>query len=257
MLALGCSHTFGNGLPEDQTWVAVLAKKINLDFSNLAQGGESTITQIIRAFYYFEKFGNPQIIVALFPMFRMPSVYVENRMAKSSISHSNFNKGRSYMPLIEDNIIHNENFEFYSKAPYSPEKIFTEEMSFFYESVFIDILRQYCKTNNISLVWSNWNEDYQRVIYNKINEFYLEHNENYCTVEAFNLTLSNSQLSDFWIEHNFLDCHQDLRKEDLFYRAADRIGTKNGHWDSTHWGFHKHIHIAEDFYKYMNEKNLI
>ena len=67
MLFLGCSQTYGQGIPQENTWTDILSKKMNLSSSSLAARGDSIIGQVTKAFYYFEKFGNPKIVVALFP----------------------------------------------------------------------------------------------------------------------------------------------------------------------------------------------
>ena len=38
---LGCSHTFGIGMPEEHIWPSVLSKKMNLPYHNLASAGGS------------------------------------------------------------------------------------------------------------------------------------------------------------------------------------------------------------------------
>ena len=41
VLILGCSHTFGSGLPVEMTWPSILGKKINEDVANLEIGRAS------------------------------------------------------------------------------------------------------------------------------------------------------------------------------------------------------------------------
>jgi hypothetical protein len=232
MLSLGCSNTYGSGLPYESVWPSLLANKLNLDFSNLAQPGDSATIQIMKAFYYFEKFGNPEIIVALFPMFRLPFVKTENKL-KSMVENVDLGLGK---------------VKKYSKAPHKPENVLTREFSFFYDSVMIDILRQYCLSNNIKLVWSVWHPHYQDSVYNEVNKFYPDRHKEYCNVEAFNWTDKESNEWDFYGDYNALRCHNEDRSQDLFYRAADRLD-KNS---KTHWGTHVHTHIAESFYKKIN-----
>ena len=258
MLVLGCSQTYGTGLPYDYTWPSMLAKKLDVNFSNLAKPGESIALQTIRAFYYFQQFGNPKMIVALFPIYRMPTVYVNGKMEQVHRGKKDDMRNEDWKKMIESSDLSGDQFEKYSRAPHVPEEVIPKEMAFFYDSVFIDILRQYCHSNQIKLVWSVWDGSYQDSIYPKINDFYPEHYSEYCTIDAFNFMMPDSKQQDFYLESSALDCHQDLRHDELFYQAADRPVTNEDFKKVTfsHWGLHKNIHIAEDFYQYIKLTSL-
>lgn len=68
IVVLGCSHTFGEGLSEDETWVEQAAKKFKdtLRWWNLARPGGSA-DQMIRILYGTGKVIFPQIIIACWP----------------------------------------------------------------------------------------------------------------------------------------------------------------------------------------------
>jgi len=68
VVVLGCSHTFGEGLEEDETWVNQVSKKSNkiLRWWNLARPGGSA-DQMIRILHGTEKVLFPKIIVACWP----------------------------------------------------------------------------------------------------------------------------------------------------------------------------------------------
>jgi hypothetical protein len=255
VLFLGCSLTYGQGLPEENIWPTILANKLNLRHSSLAAKGDSVMGQVAKAFYYFEKFGNPKIIVAIFPFSRINTPYVKGRMeTKNKFKRQSFEK-YEYLPMVEYSEVWGA-FDNYAKAPYDPQNVLTEEFVFFYENIFIDMLRQYCVSNGIKFFWSNWDPMYQKDIYNEVNSFYPKHHEGYCHIDAFDWKIPKAKViygredSDDYGEYNALDCHQEYdRNHDLFYRAADR---KDGH--PPHWGFHKHLHVAEDFYNFMIDK---
>jgi hypothetical protein len=253
MLVLGCSQTYGTGLPYEYTWASILAKKLNLSFANLAQPGESATLQIMKAFYYFERFGDPDIIVALFPIYRMPTVYVPNKMERKHMGVNKDIRGEKWKKMVESADLAGDKFENYSKAPHRPEEVLPKEMAFFYDNVMIDMLRRYCNKNGIKFVWSVWDGSYQDSIYPVINDFYPEHHDTYCLIEAFNWLIPNSKDQDFYGEKSALDCHNEFRSEELFYKAADRPKTDKDreHHTFSHWGLHKNIHIAEDFYNYI------
>ena len=68
VVVLGCSHTFGEGLEENETWSSQVAKDSNkiLRWWNLAQPGASA-DLMIRILYGTEKVLFPKIIVACWP----------------------------------------------------------------------------------------------------------------------------------------------------------------------------------------------
>jgi hypothetical protein len=247
VLFLGCSMTHGDGLPEEYIWKSLLAKKLNISSANLGSSGDSIIGQVAKAFYYFEKFGNPKMVVALFPSFRIPTPYVKGKMEASNKFRKGYFEHNQDMPAIEYTEIMGK-FDKYSKSPYDPGAVLTEEFVFFYEKLFIDMLRQYCKSNEIHFIWSNWEHRYQRQFYHKINSFYPDHHKGYCYIDAFDWTIPETGEDDRFGEYNSLDCHVENRQDPLFYRAADRMEGM-----LSHWGTHKHMHVAEAFYKYISD----
>jgi len=73
VVVLGCSHTFGEGLEEEEIWVNILAKSLEdknsirkLRWWNLARPGGNA-DQMIRILYATENFLYPKIIIACWP----------------------------------------------------------------------------------------------------------------------------------------------------------------------------------------------
>jgi hypothetical protein len=68
VVVLGCSHTFGEGLEENETWVSQVAKNSNkiLRWWNLGQPGASA-DLMTRILYGSEKVLFPKIIIACWP----------------------------------------------------------------------------------------------------------------------------------------------------------------------------------------------
>jgi hypothetical protein len=68
VVVLGCSHTFGEGLEENEIWISQVAKQSNkiLRWWNLGQPGASA-DLMIRILYGTEKVLFPKIIIACWP----------------------------------------------------------------------------------------------------------------------------------------------------------------------------------------------
>jgi hypothetical protein len=242
MLALGCSHTAGDGIPEENRWATILAEKMGMKLSNLALGGESTTIQIMRAFRYFEEIGHPKIIVALFPMHRVTTVHVEGKMESNTSYRQEIMLKNVRTPLIEVTQIEKE-VDLYSKAPHNPGKIIPKELVFFYDMALLNILQIYCKTNNIDFFWSFWEPEFKTKYINEMIAFDHEREEGFCQIKCLNWVKKDKSI-DIYGEESALDCHMEHRDNELFYRAADRVDGKYAHW-----GIHKHMHVADNFYK--------
>lgn len=74
IVVLGCSHTFGEGLEEEEIWVNILSKSLEdkhnikkLQWWNLARPGGNS-DQMIRILYATENFLYPKIIIACWPV---------------------------------------------------------------------------------------------------------------------------------------------------------------------------------------------
>lgn len=59
---LGCSHTFGVGLPVDNTWPFIVASSLNLKCYNLGIPGGSNDTAFRLSYYWLERI-NPAVVV--------------------------------------------------------------------------------------------------------------------------------------------------------------------------------------------------
>jgi len=243
VLILGCSHTFGSGLPEEFIWSKIFSNKVNKKSHNLAQPGDSIQGQIRKAFEYFKEFGNPKTIVGFFPYGRMELPYIPNIFGKINKDGSS-DDGRN-LPIIQKIILEgNQNkIDKYSKIPHNPESVIPLEVTIFYSFIFIQILEQYCKTNGIDLIWTLHND-------NEIEEYLnLEIPEllnNFVSIK--NIFVDSPMCKGFDDPENqyTLRCHQELSSHPLFNHASDCNHNKK---QKGHFGIHINQHVADVFYK--------
>jgi hypothetical protein len=70
IVALGCSHTFGMGLPSEFAWPNVVSNLMGIkNVANLGRCGASIADQIRWLTVYIRKYGAPKMILASFPNF--------------------------------------------------------------------------------------------------------------------------------------------------------------------------------------------
>lgn len=250
LLILGCSQTQGTGMHDEFSWPFLLANKLNVDFDRLAVGGDSIQGQVIKAFEYFRVVGNPKLIVATFPIFRMEVPIFKEMFDFTKMSiESNIDvlENKKVYPIQSLKSL--DSSDKYLKKPFNPEDVFTKEFSVQISFVFISILEQYCRSNNIGIIWNIWN-DYEKNLYNYIkSEPSLSHVLN-------NYHIHNLEIADpFDSNGNFdfeTDCHKEYSNYSLFSKANDWKPNNSGHWSG-----HKHMHVAESFYTEIKKRNLI
>lgn len=241
IMTLGCSFTFGVGLPEEKMWANILANKLEMSLVNLGFPGDSTMGQIRKAFSYFKKFGNPKIIVCLFPLNRIEMPIDENFLFPHYM-----NKGY-YHAAVENIEILPGNVEKYSKIPHDPTKVLTPDVAVYYTHMMIAILEQYCNSNNIKFVWSIWEHTYP-FISEYIGKENQEIYKNFCENSFIRWTnvIENGVHKEFLDKPYTVNCHQEHADDFFFYSASDTLR------NNPHAGFHKNIHLAENFLNFIN-----
>jgi hypothetical protein len=268
-MVLGCSNTYGYGLPEEFTWARLFANKVGKQYINLAQPGDSAQSQVYKAFKYFEEFGHPKIIVGSFPLVRMEMPYVPNKLEQkffysppiSAILNplnilNKTNKEQFYKDEPEDFKIQQimtgqEDLLEFSKIPHNPDEVIPKEVGIFYTFMFIQILEQYCKSNGIIFIWNIW-EDKKTMEYVKENMSSIL--KNYAEIKFYDFVFNDLDGIEYLCkkENNKLfisNCHNEFKDHKLYYRAADYVkGEKVGHW-----GIHFNQHLSEAFYEKYEE----
>ena len=77
LIFAGCSYTYATGLQDEYIWGNILADSLKMSRSNLGMEGWSTQAIVKNLFAYFEEYGNPKILVCLFPdLQRMMTLYL-------------------------------------------------------------------------------------------------------------------------------------------------------------------------------------
>ena len=230
ILGVGCSNTYGLGIPSDASWPKILGKIAKKDVHNLSKPGVSIQELVFQIFAYFKKIGHPQTVVCLFPdPFRM-IVPVKTGLigAREDI------EGKALDTIYLDKYTNTKisDRKKYLKIPYSYEDILPMEFSLFYSMKAIHMLEQYCITNNINLVWSSWN-DHILQVFDKLDN-----------IPFRKFLYSQEFVIDTGISS---ECHKEYENEyNKYFSSGQDI--ENG-TEYAHSGVHKHVHIAETFYK--------
>ncbi len=255
----GCSFTFGIGTDIDANWSSIVGKYLNLDYINLGRMGASTMENILGIFSYCKKYGNPKYIFCLLPNFER--IVLQSTYGFSGGRHfikSNDLSMGTYTPIqlhfdYDRYAGHNDRPKFL-KMPYAFEDIVSLDIAYWLNIRLIEILEQYCNSNNINLLWSTWDEHGTELLENiryTDNSIF----NNYIKSDVLNWQLNEEVDGEVYVENNIIqECHQDVKNKYLstFYSATDIEYGK----DRRHPGAHKQQHYAEIFINKLKELNL-
>lgn len=243
----GCSYTFATGLEDRYIWGSQLADSLGMSRSNLGQEGWSIQAIVKNLFAYFEEYGNPKILVCLFPDLQRMSAalnpHVLRQHGKSDPRYETeemFQYTPSHTHLREYDVSLRPK---YSKIPHSWEDVIPVEMPIMMSFHHLHMLIQYCKATGIEFYWSTWSGDFRDLLA-QIKEYpdKLMDLSGYVPLERA-----------VWETDPMLDCHLEYREKDLetFDWSLDHGA---GHWG--HNGSHSHMHTAEAFLAKINQNRI-
>jgi len=242
VLILGCSQTYGSGLPNQFTWADIFCNLIGKSYSRIATPGDSINGQVYKAFKYFEEIGNPKVVIGIFPLERLEYTKVKDKFITNT-SHSN---EKTNSDSIDMAFFDNQLLKF-SKIPHDPSYVIPKQFVIFYNFMFIKMLEQYCESHNIKFIWSIYDDDrglYESAYQKDKNTFrnylrvspiidqfiYLSTNNNKAKIEYGNI-----------MKEKHKECHKEFKDHVLYDWAADYEIEKG----QGHWGIHINQHIAE------------
>jgi hypothetical protein len=257
ILFSGCSFTFGVGIPEEKLWTQIVAKTIDIKHQNIALPGSSPILIVANFFEYCRKYGNPEIFICLFPdfyrTFRVKNLNYGHRKYATKSDNSKDIKlnSQEYYENITSIDPYGKNIPKIIKFPTDIEDIMQPDSAYMLNMIAINLIDQYCKSNNIKFLWSTWYTEHAWSI-NKMKKNNPGRFLNFIDIKNDEWIFDDKKLTDTHVlESQNIFCHEDLMKsdKDLFYVGFDRAYSNS----DAHWGSHRHQHVAEEFIKALND----
>jgi len=133
ILAVGCSHTFGVGLPFEYTWPKIMNTLMpDKSIRNLSTPGMSLQSLITKIFNYIDQFKPPKAIVCLFPPYQRYSAYNSKKDMIETFYINQSNSSHNKQDSLHENFVAYLSFEY------------------------IKMLETLCRSLNIKLIWSFW-----------------------------------------------------------------------------------------------------
>ena len=251
ILAVGCSNTWGYGVPVDGRWTNILGERINKEIRNLSFPGGSINDLVAKSFEYFKIFGNPEIMLCLFPdpfRLRLP---IKKNITKEFTLNKEDSKNNppdlTFGDIQLDVHLEISQRNKYIKRPYTYREILPSEVPLFFSMQAIHLLEQYCRSNNIKLIWSSWHPQTVMALNNDKENIFSNVVFNKDLVIDYHLNNINKLENKEFDE----DCHKEY--ENYFKECFHIGGDVEDGLENAHPGVHKQIHIAEGFYQEMNK----
>ena len=247
IIAIGCSHTWGVGVPDNTPWPSVLSKLGSYSYANLGMPGASIMDCVLAAMAYIKKHGKPKYIVALLPDFKRMTLVQRTDINSQLIDGRNADKYEEYEEILSYGPIFFSDpgeGEFsqtvkFSKRPHVYSEVLPLETPLYLSLSYINLLQHYCNEAGIQLVMSSWDDDTVDVFRTlEVENFYFlkYERDSYLDGGAYNS-----------------DCHVDSTSSygDNWYTGADSTKDFSGHI-----GVHRHLDYAELFMGVIEKREL-
>lgn len=252
IIALGCSHTYGVGIPQKYIWPEIIKSKTNQTVANLGICGASAQTMLDSFLLYLDKVGNPKYVLACFPdhlrySHVADSVFFalnnggDNYRSKKIVTHTRTSDYDNGNINIEDKII---------KLPADPRYTIPVEESLSQYISSIYIIEKVCQFLNIKFYWSTWHNPTKNIF---LDNLFLQ--KDFCLNRInFIENISSQHLAneflgpvDYEDERNCVIDHK-MKSEDFEkYNSMWDVAS-----DKKHLGVHWHYHVAESFIKWIH-----
>lgn len=263
----GCSFTYGLGIPEKGIWGSIIAENRGLSYSNVSMTGASIPWIVKQLFAYFRQYGNPRILLCLFPGLERMYLASDLDMAtpadaepEEATADLNLKKSLTNFELAGSGSVSDK--PKYSKKPHLFEDIISSDNAVYLAMSNIRMLEQYCKVAGIELLWGTWNGAFSNIVEDEgLSDLY--DFSSYVSMEAgaWGSKLAPDREDRFygtrnnkgtcWGAHGESDCdchvlcHEDLR---LIWPLEFSLGTDMPHDKFlSHYGVHQQMHFAERF----------
>lgn len=220
MLTVGCSVTYGVGLPIESTWSYKLAKDLGLSYNVLSFPGGGISLMVRQVFEYINKYGAPKYLIALLPDSGRIDDY---GMADTyNFKYTNRKKVEEKLRSVElSAITSDDNIITKKDRPINLEFIKVNAIS---QTI---LLIRLCKFLGINLLWGTWSSW----------DVFADLNYDFFSVDDYILK-TRSTVSDVKFDYiKLAKCHEDPT-DPYWVEGSDRV---------KHYGTHYHVHVAEHF----------
>ena len=233
ILAIGCSQTFGVGIPYEYTWPVMVERQTGMSTMSMGMCGASTEEIILNTITYLRLVGKPKYILAFLPdITRYFHVVDETFYKRDSRA---FGAIKTYATSTHLETINYKNGEVYLANPIIKFPTYANKVIPPHEAVKQYLLSLYaletmCKLSDIQFVWSTWHQFTEQLFIEKI--------------------FRNNMIPV--TQKNFFSYKKVACENHLIENIPD---DKKNVWDfasdDMHMGIHGHIHASQGFLEFI------
>lgn len=248
ILAVGCSNTFGVGVPQEYMWSTTIEKITGLSVANLGVRGASAEQIVSNVINYIDTIGKPKYVFAFMPDFLRYYHVVDNKFYIDFKDPVMTDGHKSYITTSRLKTMDYETGSIYRKDPIvkfpaqaeyvvSPEEGLKQYIMSMYN------LQAICNIANIKFYWSTWNDLAEKLLTEK-----LFHQENFYIKKEHYIIYNRGILCDSPCNHHIEhQCdYSCFNKYNLTIQEEHKVM-----WDTAadlaHMGIHGHFHVADMF----------
>jgi hypothetical protein len=252
ILAIGCSQTFGVGVPEEYIWSSIIEKTTGMKVANLGICGGSAEQIAASAISYLNIVGKPKYIFAFMPDCLRYFHTIDRIFYKNKKDHFLSKKDVTYITSSQLKTMDFETGELYLKDSVVKFPAVVEDIIPPHEAIkqyvnALYILTTMCKLLDIKFVWSTWNNLTDKIfeeVFFASDEFCINR-DNFFTFKKFKNCGSSCSLDDLNKEDhkcNYICLDQFNIKIKDDYKILWHFAS-----DKQHMGIHNHAHVAQGF----------
>jgi hypothetical protein len=253
IVALGCSLTLGQGLPQHLRWSDLLSNKIGKDIGNISYSGAAINKNVSSFFGLINQYEYlPKILICNFANFER-FYFVDSEAQYLRDWYIN------YSPKATK-----------AKAPWNYEEILPYEWVYYQNLDHIKMLETFCDATGINLIWSCWSN----ALTEEQEDFLVKNFKHYVKDPVrkqfppdFEFNVDAKSISDLRPHYKMIDwdthrCHlkEYGENEEIFDYAYDKNKIAGSWGAGSHWphpGIHKQIHWAEFYYQELKNRSWV
>jgi hypothetical protein len=255
ILALGCSQTYGLGVPQNYNWPSIVESKTGKTVANLGICGASAELNLNTFLLYLDRVGKPKYVLACFADYLRYSHIVDgkfyyvvdskdpdNETVRKRISYLRTSDYTTGEINVKDKIF---------KLPGDPRYLIPAQESLHQYISSIYIIEKICKFLDIKFYWGTYAGQTQEIFTKKLfleKNFCLDKNNH---IESIKSGVTVNKFTKWTSsEQNCQGVTHSMDEEDF-------IKHKDGMWliasDGAHLGIHWQHHTAESFIEKIEE----
>lgn len=249
VVALGCSITLGQGMPENLRWTSLLEKELrqygDYRIGNISYSGAAINKDISSFFAMVHQYQyTPEYLVCNFANF----------------DRFYFIDGNN--EYMRDHYANHKNKKTKVSAPFDYEEILPYEWVYYQNLDHIKMLEAFCETNKIKLIWSTWSTnlslDQEQFLSDNFRHYVKDPTRELFPPDfEYNVTPNSvSDLDPHYKMKNWdsIRCHEKYQEQypEIFEHGYDYHKIAGSWGPGAHWphpGLHRHTHWSEFYHE--------